>query len=106
MTEHTPGPWHAEPDGDIHWTVRSEDYGTIVNRHCYPDENCDPCAEGDARLIAAAPELLDACREFIRFADLPNVVPRGDYIRYQVSAYGAAKEAIAKAEGRSGSRGE
>ena len=49
----------------------------------------------------AAPELLEACQEFLRFADLPNeCVPRGDYIRYQVSAISAARAAIAKAEGR------
>ena len=43
-------------------------------------------------------DLLAACEEFIRFADLPgNSVPRGDYIRYQVAAISAARAAIAKA---------
>ena len=46
------------------------------------------------------PDLLAACREFIRFADLPESVPRGDYIRYQVLAYGAAQKAIANADGK------
>lgn len=46
-------------------------------------------------------QLEDACREFVRFAEMSNPVDRGDYIRYQVKAIGAAKDALAalKAEG-------
>ena len=55
--DHTPGPWEAIKMG-YDWKVRSVDYGTIVNRICYPDHKVDYCVEGDAKLIAAAPELL------------------------------------------------
>lgn len=61
VSKHTPGPWIAEPDGEDDWKVRSEDYGTIVHRNCYPEPKVDTTVEADAKLIAAAPELLAAC---------------------------------------------
>ena len=101
-TKHTPGPW---VDGDIcgDHNVGIGRYRLITGggeliAHTWPDSS--EHEEANARLIAAAPELLAACQEFLRFADLPNeCVPRGDYIRYQVSAISAARAAIAKAEG-------
>jgi hypothetical protein len=54
-------------------------------------------------LMRAAPEMLEALTEFLRFVDLKGTtVPRGDYIRYQVKAIGAAHEAIAKVTDRKG----
>jgi hypothetical protein len=94
-TKHTPGPWKASYDryerkhsfvgdgmwfGKISWTVTS-------------DRN-----EADARLIAAAPELLEALKLFVRAEkmardgnppqDADELIKLGD-------------SAIAKAEGRS-----
>lgn len=63
---HTPGPWIAEPDG-LDYDVRSEDYGRIVTRHCYPDERCDTCVEGDARLISAAPYMEKTLAQILVF---------------------------------------
>jgi len=62
---HTPGPWIAEPDGVNDWKVRSEDYGTVVHRNCYPAPTVDTTVEADARLIAAAPELLEALQRIL-----------------------------------------
>ena len=51
--------------------------------------------------IAVNAELLEACKAFVHFAELPgDKVPRDEYIVYQVNALGEAKAAIAKAEGR------
>ncbi len=69
MNDHTPGPWLAEPDGANDWKVRSDDYGTIVNRNCYPDAKVDTTVEADARLIAAAPDLLATAAAMIRAID-------------------------------------
>ena len=48
--QHTPGPWYLNPRG---WVVQST--GDIVTRL-----ECSNNKEADARLIAAAPELLAA----------------------------------------------
>ena len=71
MTKHTPGPWRMIRDDPGYGTVFSyeiwaEQYrakganliGTITGRGCLADR----VVEANARLIAAAPELLKACR--------------------------------------------
>lgn len=65
MSKHTPGPWIWE--AGYH-----EDPGHYSGLHCgidpdrYVVRSCDGCAiiknESDARLIAAAPEMLEALR--------------------------------------------
>jgi len=83
---HTPGPWRA---------VATE----IVSTAC-PDDDCvvaDVLSKdyGDnARLIAAAPELLDALREMVMLRCLGGATPEND------SPTQKAVLAIAKAEGR------
>ena len=57
--EHTPGPWGYAPscwdhDAEVH-----------IGNECFPFAN-----EADARLVAAAPELLAALTELHREADL------------------------------------
>ena len=57
MSNHTPGPWVAEPvQGGISITGHM---GAHVARIGYRDN----AAHADARLIAAAPELLEALRK-------------------------------------------
>lgn len=62
-SEHTPGPWEAQHN-DAHrsWYVVSSsgDGVTGWSRVCQ--------SEADARLIAAAPNLLAACRGLLTFA--------------------------------------
>lgn len=63
MAEHTPGPWSVEEYGD-------DDYPNLVihrdteTRVCFmatPGSHGDPARiEADARLIAAAPDMLEA----------------------------------------------
>ena len=51
---HTPGPWHAErTPTEKHWRVITDDNS---EEHLCVEE----LTQDDARLIAAAPELLDA----------------------------------------------
>jgi len=62
---HTPGPWYAKRIGrSTFWTVTldpEDDHGDIANllRKLGSVDN-----EADARLIAAAPDLLEALRPF------------------------------------------
>lgn len=108
MSTHTPGPWAVEPrqwdhgaslaivalnngyivaivpfDEDIQ-TVDDPDYET-VKRH--PDEG------PNARLIAAAPELLEALKQFVDYYESMQGHKDNSVIRN-------GKAAINKAEGR------
>jgi len=90
MTQHTPGPWAIETDRDAgHSNHQRHHIFAIVgggNRLavcCYKQNE-----EANARLIAAAPDLLEALKEALEIGDL-----EGWCIR--------ARAAIAKAEGRS-----
>lgn len=87
MSKHTPGPWrviqsgmHWNNPGQINWNIAWSDDGELVTELVYE--------EADARLIAAAPELLEACKAAAdNGLDLPNLVV------YELEA------AIAKATG-------
>jgi hypothetical protein len=104
MTQHTPGPWtvgHTRTfthSGGIFGTETAVHYGDAVNRgnciaHAY-GHGALSHSEDDARLIAAAPDLLEALKEM-----LAN--PAGDYDTtddYE-KACKKAHAAIAKATG-------
>jgi hypothetical protein len=90
MSKHTPGPWTAIPDDDgdeDNWYVLTEKEAAIAVGLYGPD----------ARLIAAAPDLLAVLQDL---AD----VSRG-YLEHMdaedIAALEAARAAIAKAEGGS-----
>ncbi len=65
MSEHTPGPWNIDggtnKKGNLYIWKKGEYYGghAIATVHSDIQEG----AEGNAHLIAAAPELLEACKE-------------------------------------------
>lgn len=53
MTQHTPGPWHVRPNNGGRFTLIDQ-------------QSSDPSSEesrANARLISAAPELLEACEQ-------------------------------------------
>ena len=81
--QHTPGPWYLNPQG---WVVQST--GDIVTRL-----ECSNNKEGDARLIAAAPELLAAARLAVAWSEQVPA-PYRDWPHVA-----AARAAIAKATG-------
>lgn len=83
MSAHTPGPWAVGKNerSDERIEVRAEPLGLLV---ALVEKS------SDARLIAAAPELLEALRDVLAFdarTDRPDVFDR-------------ARAAIAKAEGK------
>lgn len=72
MIKHTPGPWHY---GDEHVNRREFNCFSIGNGACsvaqvavYPAISRDE-AKANARLIAAAPDLLEACQTMLRLAE-------------------------------------
>lgn len=97
--KHTPGPWHV--DGD----ASAEPYQVIVRhdqtgaRIAIAVDSHHPLlardGQANARLIAAAPDLLQACR--VALAEVTNH-PDGHMSQFQF-AYRALRAAIAKAGG-------
>jgi hypothetical protein len=91
-TQHTPGPWLYTQEGvDAFGIVKPDGYSIV---HLAALHNSTSASElpANARLIAAAPDLLDALRGLIRDIGVSAV--------YQDHpAYNAARAAIAKATG-------
>ena len=103
MKEHTPGPWKLNTDGDtgmndsgcildsIGHVIITDIYGTFKNGRTTGE------AEANARLIAAAPDLLAALEELVQ-ASYDSVNGK-QYAPYHVEELGRATVAIAKARG-------
>jgi len=92
MSAHTPGPWHYKPH------AADSNYMLIF---CSSDQHEGDtlrgyCGEANARLIAAAPELLAACVDALA---LLRTVP-DEFAMPDHPVFGALRDAIAKAEGR------
>lgn len=114
---HTPGPWHQGKDKPVY--AGGADYLYSLHIYAAPrteednetdiawvscrDDDAQGCgdaprlsqATANARLIAAAPDLLAALKETLRCFDLRS---RGGRVGFERNAYDAAKAAIAKAE--------
>lgn len=92
--KHTPGPWHVQPSDHPGGLLIKPIPGQVVAQ-------CDelPEMEANARLIAAAPEMYEALRNFV------SIVPRADARDTRDTSYNnartQARTALAKAEGRS-----
>jgi hypothetical protein len=107
---HTPGPWaqsHRKGPDDMYRTQVYDAAGeTIANIAWYPVHTSQTTTstnrEANARLIAAAPELLDALREL--FADYKRLADSGDAGNWSLEDTTIGQQAlaaIAKAEGQS-----
>lgn len=114
MGKHTPGPWRVEPEDDILviWAHPREYDIAVANVEWEPvadqkrPERDNGSMDGNARLIAAAPELLLRLRHLVRAAENRDNT-MGDPIRLMTAkaelreAIEHARWAIAKAEGES-----
>lgn len=91
MSGHTPGPWRTNK---LDWRAVEDSQGLIV-----ADVRTPPSEGGreDARLIAAAPDLLEALSWLV---DLQNGCPLPKYEADWNRTMAMARAAIAKAEGR------
>jgi hypothetical protein len=99
-TKHTPGPWHWETEL---WRQFAEDpveYMQLVSAETvvlsdpfYSSRHAISCKEADARLIAAAPELLEALKSCVE-----GLGCQPGYVN--TLALSRAQAAIDRAEGR------
>src|SRR4051812_37285483 len=102
MSKHTPGPWviwnKRAGNGSIQYiqALGADEYLAQVFGGSLPAET----VQANGRLIAAAPELLGAIKEFLRcapaFLETSDKCEIDDY----ASAIRGAASAIAKAEGK------
>lgn len=97
MSGRTPGTWRATKHTDTKgWTV-SAGGNSIASVK-------GPAAEANARLMAAAPELLEACRALANRADATSECDHARLSCEEIGCIGfevkRARAAIAKAEGR------
>ena len=99
---HTPGPWQAHSASDpleIIGNVDGPDEGRMhYTRVCEVEDNAE--AEANARLVAAAPELLAAGSELDRLTFvIESAVRRSDPLNHPavVAAIKANRAALAKA---------
>lgn len=90
---HTKGPWHSERGGKG-WVVRIDEPNGL------PIANLSMQSEANARLIAAAPELLEALKACVQRLDA--VWDSGMETEDDLIALRTARAAIAKAEGMEG----
>lgn len=61
---HRPGPWHVSEHTEGSWALIYDADGFEVARVCYPNRNAD------AKLIAAAPELLQSASAALHYMRL------------------------------------
>lgn len=94
MSKHTPGPWGYTMDKERGWDFKvTADHGkTAIVSGCGCCDSPWVSCEADARLIAAAPELLEA------FEKLVSLVDAGEGT-WTLEEQQKARAAIAKAKG-------
>ena len=104
---HTPGPWIIElhwDDSTLNFSLESSDLG---NRNSEDFRrfatgtlwvNGLDCREGDARLIATAPRLLEACKAFLDVWHRAGPLGSHQFEKFD-HAVRLAEAAIAEAEG-------
>ena len=102
--DHTPGPWFIERRtndvGTTHHSITASEGGGWANDRYMSVSGC--IDEHDARLIAAAPDLLKAL--IMCCQSMSSVLP--DFNPFDQAAYDKARAAIAKATGAGQGGGE
>ncbi len=95
MSKHTPGPWHYFETEDGRCRVKPLNRKYIVAECSAMEPQCEE-QRSNARLMAAAPELLEALNKLVAHVDF---IPTDPYYRNETKELmGAARAAIAKAE--------
>jgi hypothetical protein len=96
MSKHTPGPWKAFRDATLNTQGLMGENGDLVFDVGTSEDGYCP-RKADARLIAAAPDLLEACKDMVQVAI--DEMGYGTYAMVEQSAIDKIRTAITKAEG-------
>ena len=98
-TQYTPGPWVVADDGDGLIYVLTEDEGLVADAHD-PSFIDDEVAKANARLIAAAPELVEALEKMTaHYVALVECGDCGFWDANKEPEVIAARAALSKARG-------
>jgi hypothetical protein len=104
VSKHTPGPWYVEdrrPGGGV-MQVQAP-YQGPGSSYCVASINYWRDVEANARLIAAAPEMLDALKlasqELSQYLDLQRILDYREYAAGTQKKLDEITALIAKAEG-------
>lgn len=94
-SKHTPGPWKYDFQSvDREWAIVTNPYGLIV-----ANVNADSRQTANARLIAAAPDLLEALEQIMPSIEDNDSITASQIRHVYADALNAARAAIAKAKG-------
>lgn len=100
--KHTPGPWHDQCASMCDCSLVVTGCGITIcklrdgSERSYDDE--DATAMANASLIAAAPDLLEACRQMLMQMEIRfGTTTQAD--EFEIAAMDDARAAIGKAEG-------
>ena len=98
-TKHTPGPWKMGFNFTNEQAIIGKDGVVVADASWTGGSGCELSIDNpaDAKLIAAAPDLLDALQDLFG-ADMEHVL-MGDGKDDQIEAIAKARAAIAKATG-------
>lgn len=92
--KHTPGPWTADPEGEVSVSVQGADGTVVCDVHGGVNDN------DNVDLITAAPDLLAALEAFLRAPSIGSSGPGSVSIEVQTFNLNAARAAIARAKGQ------
>ena len=105
MSKHTPGPWKIHEHG-VGFEVECANGNVVAQAQqvtALRQDTMQSARKANARLIAAAPELLEALSKFVEFAELHGEVVFSGGGMSAIDAMNActseARAAIAKAKG-------
>src|SRR5512139_2026557 len=103
MSKHTPGPWATRRNISSVGIVGADGFAVAACRFTGPDGSTTGetigIGKANARLIAAAPDLLGALRDLLEAFDAsPDDLPAHEYEAIIADARKRARAAIAKAE--------
>lgn len=110
MAKHTPGPWRVAKTGTPSKRIFAGDELIATIRHFFRGADAigplPSQATANARLIAAAPDLLEACKQTL--AEMRAYVGESEFDKSDPSqfVFDLLKSAIAKAEGKEDSHGQ
>lgn len=102
-TQHTPGPWRASDFQPYLFGAANglgiDPLGFVYGPSCGEQSEYGRRSLANARLVAAAPELLEALNAFLRAPSIGSEGPGSSTIVVQEFNLRAARAAVAKATG-------